>query len=283
MSSRLTLHCLFALLITLCSEKVCKAISDLTHKPWYNDATAQQHYQKTGIHDTAWVILKMDMDVSFICRNCRHAKMKYPDTRVAQSSKTNFFSLTKFTDYPFSNHFYSTRVDNSWLVIKNNSRKERESEKMLEFDEYKRNSLGMYVFGGMGLGFSMEYERKLAKSYKGLGIRGGLGLAAFDISYLSVPIQLNYLLGGDGEYVELGTGATFIVNNGNVKEPYCNILGLQLPGHSRSWILASATIGGRFAFEWKQNDIMIFRLGFTPCFGYGQSILVPYINLDFLF
>jgi hypothetical protein len=180
-------------------------------------------------------------------------------------------------DSLFPNRSISHKSDNSRLLYAT------EFKLTDEFDESKRNSLGLYVFGGMGLGFSMEYERKLMNTYKGLGIRAGLGIAAFDISYFSIPFQLNYLIGGDGEYLELGAGATGLINFGNTNEPICSVLGLELPGHNRFWMLSSATVVGRFALKWNTNQMYVLRIGITPIYGYGQFTLVPLLNLEFPF
>jgi hypothetical protein len=148
-----------------------------------------------------------------------------------------------------------------------------------EYLENHRSFFSPYVFGGMGLGFSIEYERKLSKRYSGLGIRTGLGLAAIDISYLTIPLQLNYLIGGKGAYLELGSGLIYLRNNASTENPYFFVFGVKLPGYERDHFFFSCTVGCRVPFR-ASPGWGILRFGVTPYFGYGQYSALPYICID---
>ena len=64
--------------------------------------------------------------------------------------------------------------------------------------------------GGSGLIYSLNFDSRFSKTENGAGFRIGLGGAGGnDGGYFAVPAQINYLLGENGKYLELGAGATF--------------------------------------------------------------------------
>ncbi|MDT3404850.1 hypothetical protein [Mucilaginibacter terrae] len=72
---------------------------------------------------------------------------------------------------------------------------------------------------GPGLLFSLNYDTRFGKARNGWGGRAGAGyVSADDNSILTLPVQVNYLLGKKGKYFEVGLGATFISTNGSNKE-----------------------------------------------------------------
>lgn len=64
---------------------------------------------------------------------------------------------------------------------------------------------------GPGLLYSINYDQRLAKKETGLGLRIGASRYKGDDgrNRSTVPVQLNYLLGGIGRYFELGVGTTY--------------------------------------------------------------------------
>lgn len=84
--------------------------------------------------------------------------------------------------------------------------------------------------GGVGLSFSLNYDTRFGKRRDGFGMRIGAGYVQFankgdsyapdpynsryHISYLTIPAQINYLLGKRKHFVELGAGSTFTVFDG---------------------------------------------------------------------
>ena len=65
--------------------------------------------------------------------------------------------------------------------------------------------------GGPGIFLSANYDTRLANSNKGLGVRAGVG-TIFDQYSLgfTLPVGLNYLLGKEKNFLELGVGASYI-------------------------------------------------------------------------
>jgi hypothetical protein len=62
--------------------------------------------------------------------------------------------------------------------------------------------------GGPGI-FSINYDQRF-KGSKGLGFRAGIGgIGILTTFILAAPVGLNYLLGADSHYLELGAGISF--------------------------------------------------------------------------
>ncbi|MES2373604.1 MAG: hypothetical protein V4557_13570 [Bacteroidota bacterium] len=85
--------------------------------------------------------------------------------------------------------------------------------------------------GGPGI-FSVNYDQRF-KGQKGLGFRAGMGGIGFlTAGIFAFPVGLNYLSGSNGNYLELGAGAsavtisdgtTFFSNNTSAVFGYLNI------------------------------------------------------------
>ncbi|MBK8954641.1 MAG: hypothetical protein IPM34_03665 [Saprospiraceae bacterium] len=64
---------------------------------------------------------------------------------------------------------------------------------------------------GNGLIFSFNYDTRFSDKPTGLGGRFGLGfIGKGDEGALLIPMQLNWLLGKDGKYFEIGLGTTYV-------------------------------------------------------------------------
>jgi hypothetical protein len=63
---------------------------------------------------------------------------------------------------------------------------------------------------GAGITISANYDTRFSNKRDGLGGRVGAGyLSTSNGNLLTIPVQLNYLLGKKGKYFEVGLGATF--------------------------------------------------------------------------
>jgi hypothetical protein len=109
---------------------------------------------------------------------------------------------------------------------------------------------------GPGIFYSLNYDGRFAKMENGLGFRVGLGGAGGNGGgYLALPAQLNYLLGNNGQYLELGAGATFITAGVDLLDDE----------ESGSTVFGTATIGFRKQPFGKKG--LTWRLAFTPFVG----------------
>ena len=85
------------------------------------------------------------------------------------------------------------------------------AQRFLKKEEH-RNQAVFGELGGNGLVFSVNYDTRFLNKPIGIGARAGIGY--FGIPGLSdailIPLQLNYLIGKNGKYLELGAGGTII-------------------------------------------------------------------------
>ena len=64
---------------------------------------------------------------------------------------------------------------------------------------------------GNGIIFSANYDTRFTNTPDGWGGKIGLGYVGSDgSSALTIPLQVNHLLGKDGKYFEIGLGATYV-------------------------------------------------------------------------
>jgi hypothetical protein len=139
-----------------------------------------------------------------------------------------------------------------------------------------------YAFGGMGGGFSLEYERRFSGQQAGLGIRGGIGIAAFKITYTSFPVQVIYLAGSKGNYLELGAGITPIRNNLPEIDSAYSVGKMPVPYPIRWSAFETATLAFRSSLGSEKN-IGLVRLGITYFYGYGLSRVIPLVSFEAAF
>lgn len=111
--------------------------------------------------------------------------------------------------------------------------------------------------GGSGIIYSINYDGRLTKMENGIGIRVGIGGASYSgDGYLAIPLQLNYLLGSKGQYLELGAGIT-----------YLSVSDIFFDNTSSSNVAGSFVIGFRKQPFGKKG--LTWRIAFTPFVGFG--------------
>lgn len=114
--------------------------------------------------------------------------------------------------------------------------------------------------GAAGLFFSTNYDTRFSQQRDGLGGRIGAGWwHAVNTTFITVPFQLNYLVGGRSHFFEAGAGATYMY----LSNPY---FGNPLIGHDpkvvNSTVVATTTIGYRYQ---PFNHGLNLRASFNPC------------------
>ncbi|MBK9106950.1 MAG: hypothetical protein IPM92_00850 [Saprospiraceae bacterium] len=77
---------------------------------------------------------------------------------------------------------------------------------------YSQSNQSVYAeLLGNGLIFSFNYDTRFTAKPTGIGGRAGLGyIGKGDNGAVLIPFQLNWLLGKNGKYFELGLGATYV-------------------------------------------------------------------------
>ncbi|MFN0275802.1 MAG: hypothetical protein ACKVPJ_08665 [Chitinophagales bacterium] len=122
--------------------------------------------------------------------------------------------------------------------------------------EEKISTQSTYVeLGGNGLIVSFNYDTRFSRTKPGgLGAKAGFGgLAIGDFKIFTVPLNLNYLLGKNGKYFEVGLGTVY-TTAGFFQDEDSNVaqfLGTMIFGYR------SQPVDGGFTF----------RAGLTPVFG----------------
>lgn len=117
---------------------------------------------------------------------------------------------------------------------------------------------------GPGTFYSINYDGRFGKIENGIGMRIGIsGAGGNDGGYFALPVQLNYLLGNGGQYLELGGGFTYVnaaLDLFDTDEP-----------ESENTLLGTATIGFRKQPFGKKG--LTYRVAFTPFIGGGVGLM----------
>jgi hypothetical protein len=97
--------------------------------------------------------------------------------------------------------------------------------------------------GAAGLFFSLNYDTRFTAERDGPGGRLGAGTwKSGSTTFVTVPFQLNYLIGGHTDFLELGAGATLLALNGTYNgDPIFNYH----KGDLGTTVLPTTTIGYR--------------------------------------
>ncbi len=104
---------------------------------------------------------------------------------------------------------------------------------------------------GAGLTYSFNYDTRFQQTRDGLGIRAGISYIGDidDGGVLTVPVQINHLMGKNNKYFELGVGATYASATGFFDE-----------GDSDT-VIGTMTFGYRLQPE---DGGFLFRISMTP-------------------
>ena len=128
--------------------------------------------------------------------------------------------------------------------------------------------------GGLGLIYSLNYERFLSQNFTlraGLGVTPGLLFV--DGTIFTIPISGSYLIGDGYSKLELGLGVTYLTTTD------IDIFGL--PAGSNSLIAFDGIIGYRGG---SPNGGFIFRVAFTPMYSSDFAPnFIPYGLVSFGF
>ncbi len=131
-----------------------------------------------------------------------------------------------------------------------------------------------FELGGPGIIYSFNYDGRFGKFENGIGFRIGIGGASINGNgYVAVPVQLNYLAGTKGKYLELGAGATYAPN-----------LDLFNTTNSDGTTAVPQTYG-TFTIGFRKQPLgrkgFTFRAAFTPIFSFaGRGSFLPFAGIS---
>lgn len=143
----------------------------------------------------------------------------------------------------------------------------------------KRAQAVFMELGGNGVTYSFNYDTRFNNRQDGIGGRAGLSYFAVEGNGIfTLPVVVNYLLGKDGRYFEMGLGATYIgFSSSNSTNPDNNSV-LFVDG---STVIGTMTFGYR---RQPEDGGFLFRVGVSPIFGSGSFIpWYPYIGFGYAF
>lgn len=128
--------------------------------------------------------------------------------------------------------------------------------------------------GGQGLLFTANYDSRFSNRRDGLGGRIGIGhIGENGDRATTVPISLNYLLGKEKHFFEMGLGASLMLIGGDGDS--------LLFDENNSSVLGTMS----FAYRLQPNDRgFSFRAGLSPIF--NKNFFIPYyagISLGYSF
>lgn len=130
---------------------------------------------------------------------------------------------------------------------------------------------------GPGATYSFNYDTRFQETLNGFGGRVGVSYIAVDgNSVFTAPVMLNYLLGKDGKYFEMGIGGTYI-----------NFNNAQSAEENEVLFIDESTVFGTMVFGYRRQPVdggFMFRAGLSPFFGQGNFIpYYAYLSLGYTF
>lgn len=137
--------------------------------------------------------------------------------------------------------------------------------------EVSSNASQVYVeLGGPGVIYSFNYDGRFGPYENGMGFRVGVGGAYVNGSgYFAFPVQLNYLIGTHGKYIEVGGGATYA--------PHLDLFDVH--NSSDTYTYGTFTIGYRKQPLGKKG--FTFRAAFSPIIGFeGGGSFLPFAGVS---
>lgn len=146
-------------------------------------------------------------------------------------------------------------------------------------EEKEASNHGVFFeFYGNGIFNSFNYDTRFSNKPDGWGGKAGFGYAPVDGDpYFSFPIAINYLIGRNGHYFEVGGGANYLVVN--AQNPGGKIRNIEIADWE-GWT-GSVILGYRYHPE---DGGFLFRAGVTPMFKKDEYIpFWPQISIGYAF
>jgi len=145
-----------------------------------------------------------------------------------------------------------------------------------------------FELGGHSIFFGFNYDSRFNKKPDGIGGRVGIGYMALSgARFFSLPVALNYLMGKDGKYFEMGAGATILtLGDREYSGTYTEFGYLNPTTTNRTKLLGNISFGFR---RQPVNGGFMFRAGVAPVFGLEDDksffffTFLPYISFGYAF
>ena len=139
-------------------------------------------------------------------------------------------------------------VGSSLLLFFVNKQIQAQSDKAIYFEAF-----------GNGILYSLNYDQRFSIKNKDLGARLGFSYMPLDGSnFITIPFHLYYLLGKNGNYLELGSGLTYFDGNAYFIGDYSYDSSFAL---ALSAMYRRQPLDGGFLFRIGINSIFSDKLG----------------------
>lgn len=145
-----------------------------------------------------------------------------------------------------------------------------------------------FELGGHSLIFGFNFDTRFNKKPDGMGGRVGIGyMAVSGARFLSLPVAVNYLMGRDSKYFEMGAGATLIT----LGERYDYYSYTEME-YSAPTTTNRTKLLGNISFGFRRQPVnggFMFRAGVAPVFGLDDDKtffffpFLPYISFGYAF
>lgn len=133
--------------------------------------------------------------------------------------------------------------------------------------------------GGQGVFFSFNYDRRITYTTSGFGVKAGIGYdVSIDPTFWSIPVGAYYMVGDDGNFFEMGAGATY-VRITNVPPGQKADFGNKTWDGDQRFLFGTLDLGYRHQ---PRVGHLNFRAGLTPMFG-PMVMLLPYLSVGYNF
>lgn len=160
-------------------------------------------------------------------------------------------------------------------ILAQDTEEESSSRQLATHEPGERAQSFYFELLGPGITYSFNYDTRFQNTLNGLGGRAGVGYIAIDgNTVFSTPLMLNYLLGKEGRYFEMGLGATYISFTGDSDEN--DVL-----------FVDESQVFGTMVFGYRRQPVdggFMFRAGISPIFGQGNFVpYYGYLSLGYTF
>lgn len=135
-----------------------------------------------------------------------------------------------------------------------------------------RNVVYIELLGNGAYLYSLNYERNVYRSVWGR-IGGSYGTIIFS-PVVTFPTGISYLIGREGNYFEIGLGATFVY----IKDNSFDLFNDEDTEESHFGVSPTGTLGYRY--QPMQNDLF-FKIAFTPFISTLTHKFVPFGGISF--
>lgn len=149
--------------------------------------------------------------------------------------------------------------------------------KMQPLQDTSLRAKSVYVeYGGPSAIYSVTYDTRFTRSNNGWGFRAGVGfLPSQGINNISVPVQVNYLLGSTRHFFEAGAGATFF--HGNQTNSWFG------PQKEGSLVFGSLSAGYRYQPLQRGITVRVGMTGIAGPFNNNSVAALPHISIGYRF